>query len=127
MQLDLRYLQVRIHQRRVLHQLHVGRQGLLRDDPGLLQVSPNLLRERLLLLHLLQQHASLLRHLRVIVDETKINAPERFSGKAAKIAGAFLVRIGQTGNASFRACGFGTLRSSARLTLKLLDQLLGLF
>jgi hypothetical protein len=68
MQLHRRYLQMRIHERRLLHQLHVGRQGLLCDDSGLLQLSQHLLREWLLLLHLLQQHAGLLRHLRVIAD-----------------------------------------------------------
>ena len=59
----LRHLQVRIHQGRLLHQLHLGRQGLLRDAPIVLRLPVDLLRERLLLLHLLQQHAGLLRHL----------------------------------------------------------------
>jgi hypothetical protein len=38
-----------------------------RDDPGLLQLLADLLRKRLLLLHLLQQHARVLRHVCVIV------------------------------------------------------------
>jgi hypothetical protein len=53
MQLDDGYLQMRIHQGRLLHQLHERRQGLLRDDPSLLQLPQLLLRKRLLLLHLL--------------------------------------------------------------------------
>ena len=61
--LTVRHLQVRIHQGRLLHQLHVGRQGLLRDSPIVLRLPRDLLQERLLLLHLLQQHAGLLRHL----------------------------------------------------------------
>jgi hypothetical protein len=60
MQPDVRYLQVRIHQRRLLHQLHLRRQGLLRYPAILLQLSFDLLRVRLLLLHQLQQHPDLL-------------------------------------------------------------------
>jgi copper homeostasis protein len=37
-QLDGRYLQVRVHEGRLLHQLHVGRQGLLRDSPIVLRL-----------------------------------------------------------------------------------------
>ena len=71
-QLHLRQLQVRVHEGRLLHQLHERRQGLLCDDSSLLQLPVAMLRERLLLLHLLQQYASLLRHLRVICfDENK--------------------------------------------------------
>jgi hypothetical protein len=66
MQPDDGYLQVRIHKRRLLHQLHERRQGLLRDDPGLLQLLVAMLRERLLLLYLLQRHAGLLRHVCII-------------------------------------------------------------
>jgi hypothetical protein len=39
---------------------------MLRDDSGLLQLPEAMLRKRLLLLHLLQQHAGLLRHVRLI-------------------------------------------------------------
>jgi len=63
MQPDLWYLQVRIHQGRLLHQLHLRRQGLLRYPAILLQLPLDLLRVRLLLLHLVQQHADLLRQL----------------------------------------------------------------
>jgi hypothetical protein len=63
----LRYLQVRVHQGRLLHQLHLGRQGLLRDSAIVLRLLGDLLQERLLLLHLLQQHAGLLRHLLIAV------------------------------------------------------------
>jgi hypothetical protein len=56
---------VRVHQGRLLHQLHVGRQGLLRDSAIVLRLPGNLLQERLLLLHLLQQHAGVLLHLLV--------------------------------------------------------------
>jgi len=56
-------LQVRVHQGRLHHLLHVGGQGLLRDHPIVLRVPQDVLRVRLLLLHLLQQHAGLLRHL----------------------------------------------------------------
>ena len=66
MQFHRRYLQVRIHQRRLLHQLHERRQGLPGHDSGLLQLLVLLLRIGLLLLHLLQQHADLLRHERLI-------------------------------------------------------------
>ena len=66
MQPDDGYLQVRIHEGWLLHQLHERRQGLRGDDPSLLQLPEHLLRERLLLLHLLQQHAGLLRHVRLI-------------------------------------------------------------
>jgi hypothetical protein len=59
-------MQVRVHEGWVLHQLHERRQGLLRDDPSLLQLLVAMLREWLRLLHLLQQHAGLLRHLRLI-------------------------------------------------------------
>jgi hypothetical protein len=52
-QFRLRTVQVRIHQGRLLHQLHERRQGLLRDDPSLLQLLVAMLRERLCLLHLL--------------------------------------------------------------------------
>jgi hypothetical protein len=62
----LRQLQVRVHEGRLLHHLHLGRQGLLCDDSSLLPVPEHLLRIGLLLLHLLQQHADLLRHQCVI-------------------------------------------------------------
>jgi len=42
--------------------VHVGRQGLLRDAASLLRRPLVLLRIGLLLLHLLQQHAGVLRH-----------------------------------------------------------------
>jgi hypothetical protein len=78
MQPDPGYLQVRIHEGRLLHQLLERRQGLLRDDPSLLQLLVPMLRERLLLLHLLQQHAGLLRQLRLI--ELKSGFARRFVG-----------------------------------------------
>jgi hypothetical protein len=56
-------LQVRVHQGRLLHFLHFRRQGLLRDSAIVLRMPVDLLQERLLLLHLVQQHADLLRHL----------------------------------------------------------------
>ena len=62
----LRQLQVRVHEGRLLHHLHVGRQGLRGDDSILLPVPEHLLRIRLLLLHLLQQHADLLRYVCVV-------------------------------------------------------------
>jgi hypothetical protein len=73
MQPDAGYLQVRIHQGRLLHQLYERRQGVLCDDPSLLQLPVAVLRERLLLLHLLQQHADLLRH--VCVIEARVLGP----------------------------------------------------
>jgi hypothetical protein len=59
-------LQVRVHEGRLLDQLHVGRQSLLRDAASMLRLPVMLLRERLLLLHLVQQHARVLRRLCVI-------------------------------------------------------------
>jgi hypothetical protein len=90
MQLHRRYLQVRIHQRRLLHQLHEWRQGLPGHDSGLLQLLVLLLRIGLLLLHLLQQHAGLLRHLCIIV-EVQIKCPGDSHGLAVESAGAFFV------------------------------------
>jgi hypothetical protein len=54
---------MRVYERRLLHQLHVRRQGLLRDDSSLLQLLADMLRIGLLLLRMLQQHAGLLRNL----------------------------------------------------------------
>ena len=62
----LRHLQVRVHEGRLLHQLHQRRQGLLCDDPEVLRMPTGMLRQRLLLLRVLQRHARLLRYLRVI-------------------------------------------------------------
>ena len=63
---DAGHLQVRVHQGRLLHQLHERRREVLRDAASLLRLPRVLLRERLLLLHLVQQHAGLLRHLLVV-------------------------------------------------------------
>src|SRR4051794_20412439 len=87
-QLRLRSMQVRIHERWLLHQLHERRQGMLRHDSGVLQLSEAMLRERLRLLHLLQQHTGLLRHLRLIevvcsLVETK--KPRAVDGQTGKI------------------------------------------
>ena len=57
----LRDVQVRADQGRLLHLLHQRRQGLLRNAASLLRLSGLLLRERLLLLHLVRQHVRLLR------------------------------------------------------------------
>jgi hypothetical protein len=57
----LRHLQVRVHGRRLLHHLLQRRQGVLRDSAVLLRNARMLPEVRLLLLHLLQQHALLLR------------------------------------------------------------------
>ena len=61
---------------------------MLRDDSGLLQLPQAVLRKRLLLLHLLQQHAGLLRHLCLIV-EVQIKCPGDSHGLAVESAGAF--------------------------------------
>lgn len=42
---------------------------MLRDDSSLLQLPETMLRKRLLLLHLLQQHAGLLRHLCLVAHD----------------------------------------------------------
>jgi hypothetical protein len=60
----LRPLQVRKHERRLLHHLHQRRQQVLRHAAGLLRLPGNVLQERLLLLRLLRQHLLLLRHVR---------------------------------------------------------------
>ena len=56
-------LQVRDDQRRRLHHLHVGRQGLLRDVASLLRLRLRLHEVRLHVLRLLGRHALLLLHL----------------------------------------------------------------
>jgi len=53
-----------------------------------LHLPEHLLRIGLLLLHLLQQHAGLLRHLRLIV-ENENKCPGGFDGQAVEIHGAF--------------------------------------
>jgi hypothetical protein len=71
---------------------------MLRDDSIVLQLPKAMLRKRLLLLHLLQQHASLLRHLRlievveVVFAETK--KPRAVDGLAANTAtGLFICNL----------------------------------
>ena len=60
----LGFLPLREHQRRRVHHLHQRRQEVLRDDPGMLRLHRRLLvPTRLLLLHLVQEHAGLLRQL----------------------------------------------------------------
>ncbi len=66
---------------------------MLRDDSIVLQLPEAMLRERLRLLHLLQQHASLLRHLRLIevtciLEETK--KPRAVDGGAGNTAAGLL-------------------------------------
>jgi hypothetical protein len=56
-------LQMRNDERRLLHHLHQRRQAMLRNAASLLRLLHEVLRKRLLLLRVLQQHASLLRHL----------------------------------------------------------------
>jgi hypothetical protein len=67
----LRHLQVRAHRERLLHHLHQRRQGLRRDFAVMLRDARVLPEERLLLLHLLQQHAVLLRNLLTHQDGIK--------------------------------------------------------
>jgi hypothetical protein len=62
----LRPLQVREHERRLLHHLHQRRREVLRDAAGVLRLPGNLLQERLLLLRLLRQHLLLLWHMRSV-------------------------------------------------------------
>ncbi len=92
---------MRIHQGWLLHQLHQRRQGLRGDDPGLLQLPQHVLRERMLLLHLLQQHADLLRYQRVIDASRHLSdraasrsiekeKPRAVGGQAVNQTGAFL-------------------------------------
>ena len=94
MQFHLRPVQVRIHERRLLHQLHQRRQGLLCDDSSLLQLPVAMLRKRLLLLYLLQQHAGLLRHFRLI------EAGDRLLSPADRLAGAGKLKIRNPGRSA---------------------------
>ena len=79
------------------------RQGLPCDDSGLLQLPQHLLRIGLLLLHLLQQHAGLLRHLRVIVCKPKTNAPADSTAKPSKSPGHFRFTV-NSGRAEASRC-----------------------
>jgi hypothetical protein len=56
-------LQVRVHRRRLLHHLQQRRQAVLQLPTGLLRLLLEVLRQRLLLLCVLQRHPGLLRHL----------------------------------------------------------------
>lgn len=56
-------LQVRLHEGRLLHHLHDGRQDLLRDGAGLLRLHRSVLQVRLRVLRLLWHRSSLLRRL----------------------------------------------------------------
>jgi hypothetical protein len=68
---------------------------MLRHDSGLLQLPEAMLRERLLLLHLLQQHAGLLRQLRLIeVVEFETKKPRAVDGLAGNTAtGLFICNV----------------------------------
>jgi hypothetical protein len=92
-QLGLRSMQVRVHQGWLLYQLLERRQGLLCDDSSLLQLPVAMLRERLRLLHLLQQHAGLLRHLRLIeVVRFETKSPGQLTAMPANPPRGFLFK-----------------------------------